>query len=174
MFAIVIAVIALGVGLCMGALVRWKADWIRVRVLPREVLFIDSAEERSRVQRCAGKAWLRQRRTWITLIAYCVASSILGLTLRELTIANIYGGRWPVVDVGTAIILRLVIPLIPAPLLFLWLRRWMRAYLRDYLNDHGIPICRNCGYDLRGHVSRTCSECGTPCDGKNTADDESQ
>jgi len=174
MFAIVIAVIALGVGLCMGALVRWKPDWIRVRVLPREVLFIDSAEERSRVQRCAGKALLRQPSTWIALIAYCVASSVLGLAIRELTTANIYGGRWAVVDVGTAIILRVVIPLSLAPLLFLWLHRWMRGYLREYLNEHGIPICRNCGYDLRGDVSQTCPECGTAFDAKDTTDNESQ
>jgi hypothetical protein len=174
MFAIVIAVIALVVGLSTYALLRWKADWIRVRVLPREILFIDSAEERFRVQRCAGKALLRQRSTWIAFIAYCVVSSVLDLTLRELIIADTYGGRWPVVDVGTAIISRLVIPFSLAPLLFLWLRRWMRVYLREYLNDHGMPICRNCGYDLRGDVSGTCSECGTAFDEKDAADDESQ
>lgn len=32
--------------------------------------------------------------------------------------------------------------------------------LRKYLSDHGVAICLECGYDLRGQVEPRCPECG--------------
>lgn len=32
----------------------------------------------------------------------------------------------------------------------------------EALNNRGIPVCMNCGYDLRGQVEPRCPECGTP------------
>lgn len=40
-----------------------------------------------------------------------------------------------------------------------WHRRYQR-FLRTRLIDLGVPVCRACGYDLRGSDSGVCSECG--------------
>ncbi len=44
----------------------------------------------------------------------------------------------------------------------LFLKLHMRPKLREALIKRGIPICRRCGYRLRGVESRVCPECGSP------------
>ena len=42
-----------------------------------------------------------------------------------------------------------------------WLsRRHIRTYVRQKLIEAGVPVCRQCGYDLRGQVEPRCPECG--------------
>jgi hypothetical protein len=40
-------------------------------------------------------------------------------------------------------------------------RKIMRRRIRERLRKHGIHLCLNCGYDLRGNRSLRCAECGT-------------
>lgn len=40
------------------------------------------------------------------------------------------------------------------------LRRPFQRALREALQGKGIPICIDCGYDLRGQAEARCSECG--------------
>jgi hypothetical protein len=51
----------------------------------------------------------------------------------------------------------------------IWLlHRWgSRDALREKLIARGIPVCRGCGYSLRGQTpaSKACPECGRPIDG---------
>ena len=42
-----------------------------------------------------------------------------------------------------------------------WLRRLIQRNLREQLVARGVPICLECGYDLRGQVEPRCPECGT-------------
>lgn len=39
-------------------------------------------------------------------------------------------------------------------------------YLREQLVAKGVPICIDCGYDLRGQVDPRCPECGAAFDPK--------
>ena len=41
-----------------------------------------------------------------------------------------------------------------------WIRATVRKALRRELAIRGVPICVNCGYDLRGSVEKRCPECG--------------
>ncbi len=46
---------------------------------------------------------------------------------------------------------------------WVWLRRdEIQRDLRGQLLDIGVPICLECGYDLRGQVEPRCPECGQP------------
>jgi hypothetical protein len=41
-------------------------------------------------------------------------------------------------------------------------RRQIRRRLRQVLRHSDVPICLECGYDLRGQTARRCPECGAP------------
>lgn len=41
-------------------------------------------------------------------------------------------------------------------------RRRIRRSLRQQLIEIHVPICLECGYDLRGQVEPRCPECGKP------------
>lgn len=43
-------------------------------------------------------------------------------------------------------------------------RRGVRRYLRVQLVNKGVPVCLECGYQLRGQVEPRCPECGTGFD----------
>jgi protein-S-isoprenylcysteine O-methyltransferase Ste14 len=45
-----------------------------------------------------------------------------------------------------------------------FVRRSVRRTLRRQLTDAGMPMCVDCGYDLRGQTEPRCPECGTPFD----------
>ncbi|MBN1347474.1 MAG: hypothetical protein JXQ73_32590 [Phycisphaerae bacterium] len=46
-----------------------------------------------------------------------------------------------------------------------WLYRYsIRRSLREQLAKSGVPICVECGYQLRGLTEPRCPECGTPSD----------
>jgi len=42
----------------------------------------------------------------------------------------------------------------------------LRRSLREQLVDKGVPVCLECGYDLRGQLDARCPECSTPFDEK--------
>lgn len=41
-----------------------------------------------------------------------------------------------------------------------WARTSLRRNLRRQLIERGVPICAECGYDLRGQTTPRCPECG--------------
>jgi predicted amidophosphoribosyltransferase len=45
-------------------------------------------------------------------------------------------------------------------------RRHKQRITRQYLQQQGIPVCINCGYDLRAQTTPRCPECGEPFDPK--------
>ncbi|NLX15275.1 MAG: hypothetical protein GXY44_16730 [Phycisphaerales bacterium] len=44
------------------------------------------------------------------------------------------------------------------------MRKRRRRFLREKLVEKGVPICIECGYDLRGQIEPRCPECGTGYD----------
>lgn len=46
------------------------------------------------------------------------------------------------------------------------LRKRQQRVLREKLVEKGVPICIECGYDLRGQIEPRCPECGTGFDPK--------
>lgn len=54
-----------------------------------------------------------------------------------------------------------------ASLTWLWVTRpRVRRSLREQLVERGLPVCLECGYDLRGQIDPRCPECATPFDEK--------
>jgi uncharacterized paraquat-inducible protein A len=45
-----------------------------------------------------------------------------------------------------------------------WLHTPLCRHLRRQLIERGVPICIECGYDLRGQTTPRCPECGQPVD----------
>ena len=156
----IITMITLGVVLCCTMILLWKRDLVILLACPREISLIDGTEERRRVHGIGMIAFLKQRRTWLAFGAYFVGLSVLAWGIAELTIAATREGQWRVIGVTLAAIEPVVMALFLGLLMWVRERKWMRVFLRKYLNDHGIPICENCGYDLRGQVHPRCSECG--------------
>lgn len=167
----IITMISLGVVLSCTMILRWKYDVFISLACPREILLIGGTEERRRVYGSGTIAFLKDKSTWIAFIGYAVGLIVLSLGIAGLTVLVSRVGQWSVTGVKLAAILCALIPLFLIPLMWVRERKWMRAFLREYLNDHGIRICRNCGYDLRGQVDPRCPECGTAFVGKDGADD---
>lgn len=162
---IIVATLVLVLWLLVSKLLHRNQDWIVTHILcPPEILFLDSAAERGRVSNRALLAFWRRPATWISTLCYVGAATYLVLCLLKPTVAlarALPGNADVKKEVGIAFLLIPVLCL--GPLLLLQFRRWMRGFLRDYLNEHGMPICRKCGYDLQGLDSPACPECGTPC-----------
>lgn len=163
MSIIIAATLGLVISIPVSSLLYRKRDWMVARILcPPEILFLDTTAERTRVAARAFFAFVRRPVTWISVLCYAVVGTLVCLGLVEPTVA--WTSKWAgsATAMRIAVISFLLIPVLcPGPLLLLQCRRWMRRFLRDYLNDHGIPICRNCGYDLRGKATPRCPECGT-------------
>lgn len=158
----IITMITLGVVLSACFILRWQRSFIMRWICPGEIFLLESVEERNRVCDRGYIAFLKQRRTWITFLAYSAALALTAAALSELTATVTQGGQWSSTGVELTIILCILVPLHVIPLMLARYRKWMRVFLREYLNEHGIPICRSCGYDLRGQVDLRCPECGTP------------
>lgn len=146
-----------------GIIIHLKHDWMTIHFYcPSEILFFDTVVERSRVYSKAYRAYVRRPVIIILMFGYIATAIFAAKWLMGPTVV------WFKALPGNPEINRflcfmfLMIPIFCGFPLFCWHgRRWMRKYLRTYLNEHGIPICMNCGYDLRGQVSPSCPECGT-------------
>jgi hypothetical protein len=161
---IIVAALVLVVTIPVTVILHRNRDWMVSHLLyPPETSLLDTESEQKRLGARAFLAFVRRPVTWISMLCYAVAGALASHWLLEPTVA------WVGVLPGSAATRKLVgislllIPILcPGLILLLQCRRWMRRFLRDYLNEHGIPICRTCGYDLRGLVSPTCPECGSP------------
>ena len=157
----VITMVALGVLLSACFILRWQRHFIMRWICPSEIFLLESVEERNHVCDRGYIAFLKHWRTWITFVMYSAALALTLHTLSGFIIAVTRVGQWSSTGVKLAVILCTVGPwLLLIPLMFAMYRKWMRAFLREYLNEHGIAVCRSCGYDLRGQAHPLCPECG--------------
>lgn len=147
-------------------IIHRKRDWMIIHVYcPSEILYFDTAEERSKVCKQAGGVFIRRPITWIVLLSY---GGVVAFVIEIIKYPTVL---WFQALPGNEGINKFIwgsfmtIPFCSQiPFLVWYERRWMRKYLRTYLNEHGMPICMKCGYDLRGLDSATCPECGTEFD----------
>jgi len=168
-----IKIITVGGALSVCFILRWQRHSIMRWLCPSEISLLESVEERKRVCDGGYVAFLKQWRTWITFVLYSAALACAALALSELAKTVTQGGQWRRAGAQLAVFLPVICEMLLIPLMMVLFRKSMRVYLRQYLNDHGIPICQNCGYDLRGQGTPRCPECGTPSNGKDIGDSES-
>lgn len=105
---------------------------------------------------------------WVIVSATVLGSLALAtlalLVVRRVLISRgIWDAAWeyPVLYQGT--VLLMLLTYIAGTLV---LRRNLRRYYRAQLVAKGVPICIDCGYDLRGQVDPRCPECGKAFDPK--------
>ena len=170
MSQIILTIITVGVLLSVAFIIRWQRHFFMRRMCPGELFFLESIDERNRVGDLGYTAFLKLWRTWITLLIYSAALALPSYALSEWLGTAAQRGQVSLAGARFAVLLPVIGQMFLIPLMCARYRKWMRAYLRRYLNDHGIPICQNCGYDLRGLVSRVCPECASPARDRRVCD----
>lgn len=171
---VVTVTLSVGVGVVLTGIVRWKRNWIVLRTSPREILLLATTDERNHAYGLGTLAFLKNRRTWVAFIGYSIPVIFLSAAMQELALDAARTRKSSFAELLWFLYSACGIVLVLIPLMFLRYRKWMRVYLREYLNDHGVPICLDCGYDLRGQTNQKCPECGTAFNQKNAIDDEGQ
>lgn len=153
--------LSIGVGVILTVILRWKRNWIVLRTSPRELLLLATTAERNHAYGLGTLAFLKNRRTWVAFIGYSIPVIFLSAVMQELALDAARIRKSSFAELLLFLYSACGIVLVLIPLMFLRYRKWMRAFLRAYLNDHGILICLDCGYDLRGQIELRCPECGT-------------
>lgn len=130
---------------------------------PELTLFPNDEDRIQSLKECAkGLNWQWFRRPWFWTIM--IGYGVLGAVTPHLVTRAL--AAW-----GAPASFRWWTPMIPSMMLgagfgfaFQYLyRKPVQLALRKLLNDRGIPICMECGYDLRGLPEPRCPECGTAC-----------
>jgi predicted Zn-ribbon and HTH transcriptional regulator len=124
----------------------------------------DSAEQRqSALERIARKAGSPGFGDWWIAVAILVAA-VLAVNVAMRFVLHRVSAPGVVED-----LLRIGAMIVCGAVVLRWLHRWGAAgELRDELLSAGIPVCRACGYSLRGHPpeAKRCPECGRPLDAR--------
>lgn len=138
---------------------RWS-DRMLLRRLPEYALF-ESEEQRLRAIEELDHELEKSDDFWRAMMALWVAAVICAnasMCLIPMFIPWRFPGRMPL-----AIGLQVLIAF--AATVWIW-RRGIKRRLRDKLIQLRVPVCRRCGYNLRGLGSSTlrCPECGAETD----------
>ena len=152
-----------GIAWCvLSILLIWKRDSWRRHTLPREYLLIEPEEELKRVLKRSLWLYIKDRNSWMRFTVYIIVVILLQVALKALAVSAAQGSPRDVLTAKVLLVIYVAIPVCAGVYLAMtWQHKWLEVYLRQHLNEHGIPICMNCGYDLRGQVNRVCPECGT-------------
>ncbi len=95
----------------------------------------------------------------------CLAIALLGVLAYCLALLYLPPLRW--LQESRYVAVGVFVVLLPAAYLaFRLLREPMRRVVRGDLQAAGVPICIQCGYDLRGQTIARCPECGQPFEEK--------
>ncbi len=129
---------------------------LKARIFPELTRFHSGEERRAAWDHALGDVLRRPLfYLFLFMIVCCLAYGMSHLGRSA-------PGRWWV-QALPQLLLYLLVPLISA----VAFRRTVRQSLRKQLADQDVPICINCGYDLRGSEDR-CPECGTDFSNQDT------
>ncbi len=119
-------------------------------ILPELERFANVFEQQEAVRRALRDPAVRWRMVFVQCIAWAV---MLCLFMRILSNSG---------SISTLALLALIggSGLIATYCHGRWARPSLRRSLRQQLIERGVPICAECGYDLRGQTSPRCPECG--------------
>jgi hypothetical protein len=131
----------------------------RSRWYPELALF-ESEEERKAVLKRFWRQLLRRKQYWLLVVAFSVGNTVViacgSAFARQMfpgiphfLVSTLIGG---LAGAGVGLAIQ-----------YLWHKPCQR-YLREQLNAKAVPICLDCGYDLRGQVVPRCPECGKAFD----------
>ena len=155
-------IIAVILAIIFTAVLRWKRVWIMETVCPDEIRFLETPEKRLRAYGLGLSSFIRSRVFWLPLLIAFVPTVLGFAGLNELAFVAARRSCWSVDRLRVTLLMSVALAvLVPWAVTCITFRIWMRRFLRQYLNDQGIPICRKCGYDLRGLPRDRCPECGT-------------
>lgn len=121
----------------------------------------ESADVAKTAWRSAWKRVFKRGRSWaFGLLILGIAPALIGLSMHALR-------RWIGIPISPILMSGLVGGVVGGSIglaLQLSFRKPVRRYLREDLVGRGIPICVECGYDLRGLSESRCPECGAAFD----------
>jgi hypothetical protein len=136
------------------------------RIIP-ELRLLETRKDRDEVWKVCHRGFMKTPRVWVAIIAPWVPLACT-LGLAKHLVRQFFPG-WPL---GRAPWLFSIMPssaymglaLGLGSLLLRGDRLRRIAIARQELNRRGIPVCLECGYDLRGLVGPRCPECGQPAE----------
>lgn len=146
----------------MGRFRTWllsRSDKTNIAWFP-ELRFCDTATERAALWRSCYWHWLKHK-GWRYLLLLCALSAgvQIAMSLAVWGIRRGFNLHWPYLTMFTAA--AAVGGAIVGLSWMVMIRRSMQQTLRAELRRRGVPVCQQCGYDLRGQVEPRCPECGT-------------
>lgn len=129
---------------------------------PELALFTDDTDRKRALKQAQRRVW-RAGRLWLWSISLGVVNGVV-MSIRPWTLIPGLSARIPPV-VGQIIFCGLMGGCAGVAFQYLW-RKPMQGSIRRQLLDRGIPVCLECGYDLRGRTDPRCPECGSPFDSR--------
>ena len=120
------------------------------RVIPELAMFPTDKQRKVAMRNASSILGPGSSRLWLWLLLFLMAVGGLMAVAPQITSLHPIAGRlWP----------SLIVPL---TLSWMWFcRSVVRRRVREQLAAKGVPICIECGYDLRGQDVPRCPECGT-------------
>lgn len=128
-----------------------------------ELAYFEASEERDKALDVAMAAAKRGMGVWTVSIAagLLIVGAAIDVSIGRYLRGTAFEGVWGSPNMGAFILPSIAF----AGLIMLRIRRHrLDRSLREQLVQRGVPICLECGYDLRGQTEARCPECGTAFD----------
>ena len=126
-----------------------------------ELGLVEDREERHRIFKTAERKLFRNWRAWVVALPVTTLVILLMNEGRLILQSTPYFTPW----LALLLFFFAMLAYISFVSTFVFVKP-MRQSIRKQLLERGIPVCRNCGYYLRGLPEPRCPECGAAFDKK--------